>query len=222
MNLRLKLALCGILALLLGLAFSIPLLLSNLKPSTRIELIIDVKYAYFGDQVYSQNMSGLWRNTSNPQDYEQHLISYIIVLNVTNHSDKLAYVDELEAAAGPEIIAENGTLQMHNAVVYDVRTIKFFPGWDQLWQPNESRLVALTGTVSAYKIVYQSLMTGNLHLYGRVQAMAYGSRTYSDGFGLKQVQLQEYGGEFLYNALISENQLLQIESGFDVSIQPRS
>jgi hypothetical protein len=108
---------------------------------------------------------------------------------------------------------------MHNPVVYDVRTVKYFPGWDQYWAPNQSRLVALTGTVSDYQIVFQSLMSGKLCLYGRVQAMAYGSRTYSDSFGLKQVQLQEFGPEFLYNALISGNQLLQIENGFDVSVQ---
>lgn len=219
MDLRWKLILGGILALLLGLAFSIPLLVLNLKPRTNIELIVDVKYAYFGDQTFSQNMSGLWRNASNPKDYERRLISYIIVLNITNHSDKLAYVDEFEAAAGPEILVENGTTSMHNPVVYDVRTVKYFPGWDQYWAPNQSRLVALTGTVSDYQIVFQSLMSGKLCLYGRVQAMAYGSRTYSDSFGLKQVQLQEFGPEFLYNALISGNQLLQIENGFDVSVQ---
>lgn len=217
-----KLILGGILALLLGLAFSIPLLVSNLKPRTSIELIVDVKYAYFGDQTFSQNMSGLWRNASNPQDYERHLISYIIVLNITNHSDKLAYVNEFEAAAGPEIQADNVTTSMHNAVVYDVRAIKYFPGWDQYWGPNQSRLVALTGTVSVYQIIYQSLMSGTLYLFGRVQAMAYDSGTYSSAFGLKQVQLQEYGREFLYNALISGNQLLQIENGFDVSVQSRS
>ena len=223
---RLKLVLCGVLALILGLAFSVPLLVSNLKPRTSIELIVDVKYAYFGDQLFGQNISGLWRNTSNLQDgyiyYGQHLISYIIVLNVTNHSDKLAYVDELEAAAAPEIIVGNSSTEIANAIVDDVRTIKFFPGWDPSWEPDESRLVALTGTVSVYENAYQSLVSGTLYLYGRVEAMAYGSGTYSVGFGLKQVQLQEYGREFLYNALISGSQLLQIENGFDVSVQSGS
>lgn len=222
MNLSLKLVLGGVLSLLLGLAFSIPLLVSNLRPATSIELITDVKYAYFSDQAFSQNISGLWRNASNPREHEQHLISYIIVLNITNHSDKLAYVEELEAAAGPMIIAENGTIEMHNPVVYDVRTIKWFPGWDQYWQPNRSRLVALTGIVDVYETVYQSLTSGTLFLYGRVEAQPYGEGTYSAGFGVKQVQLQAYGREFLYNALISENQMLQINNGFDVSVQSRS
>jgi hypothetical protein len=222
-NTRLKLILCGILALSLGLAFSIPLLLSNLKPRTSIDLIVDVKYAYFGDQGFSQNISGLWRNASKPQDIEEHLISYVIVLNITNHSDKVAYVDEFEAAAAPEILAESGTVTViSDAVVYDVRTIKYFPGWDQSWVPNQSRLVALTGTVGVFQTIYDSLINGTLYLYGRVQAMAYGSGTYSEASGFKQVQLQEYGREFLYNALISGNQLLQIENGFDVSIRSGS
>lgn len=222
MNLRLKLILGGVLALLLGLAFSIPLLISNLRPATSIELITDVKYAYFSDQAFSQNISGLWRNASNPQEHEQHLISYIIVLNITNHSDKLAYVEELEAAAGPMIIIKNGAPQMQNPVVYDVRTIKWYPGWDQYWSPHESKLVALTGMVDVYETVYLSLTSGSLYLYGRVEAQPSGEGTYSAGFGLKQVQLQAYGREFLYNALISGNQLLQIENGFDVYVQSRS
>jgi hypothetical protein len=222
LNLRWKLILGGLLALLLGLAFSIPLLISNLRPVTSIELITDVKYAYFSDQAFSQNISGLWRNASNPQEHEQHLISYIIVLNITNHSDKLAYVDEFEAAAGPVIIAVNHTVQMDNAVVYDVRTIKWFPGWDQYWQRNQSRLIALTGMVDVYETAYQSLTNGTMFLYGSVMARPYGEGTYSTGFGVKQVQLQEYGREFLYNALISEDQILLINNGFDVSVQSRS
>lgn len=222
MDLRLKLILGGVLALLLGLAFSIPLLISNLRPATSIELIADVKYAYFSDQTFSQNISGLWRNASNPLEHEQHLISYIIVLNITNHSDRLAYVEELEVAAGPMITIENGAPQMQNPVVFDVRTIRWFPGWDQYWQPDQSRLVGLTGIVHVYEIVYRSLASGTFYLYGRVEARPYGEGTYSAGFGVKQVQLQAYGKEFLYNALISENQMLQINYGFDVSVQSRS
>lgn len=216
---RLKLILCGVLALIIGLAFSLPLLVSNLKPATSIKLIVDIKYAYFGDEAFSQNISGLWRNASNLQEWEQHLISYIIVLNITNNSNNLAFVDELDAAAGPMIIAQNNSVQMQNTIVYDVRTIKFFPGWDQYWIPNESRLVALTGTISIYPDIYQSLKGGTLYLYGRVVAHAYGSGTSDDEFDLKQVQLEEYGSEFLYNALISGNQLLQIQRGYDVSVR---
>jgi len=222
MDLRLKLILGGVLALLLGLAFSIPLLVSNLRPATSIELIADVKYAYFSDQTFSQNISGLWRNASNPQEHEQHMVSYIIVLNITNHSDKLAYIEVLEAAAGPLILVEGNTVEMHNAIVYDVRTIKWFPGWDQYWQPDQSRLVALTGMVAVYETVYESLMGGTFYLYGRVEARPYGEGAYSVGLGVKEVQLQVYGREFLYNALLSENQMLRINYGFDVSVQSRS
>jgi len=222
MDLRWKLMLGGVLALLLGLAFSIPLLVSNLRPVTNMELIVDVKYAYFGDQVFSQNISGLWRNASNSQEYERHHISYLIVLNITNRSDKLAYVEELEAAAGPKIRVENGGPQMQNPVVYDVRTVKWYPGWDQYWSPNESRLVGLTGMVDVFETVYESLTSGTIYVYGRVEARPNGEGAYSVGLSVKQVQLQAYGREFLYNALISGNQMLQIGNGFDVSVQSRS
>jgi len=219
MNTHLKLILCGILALLVGLAFSIPLLASSLKPRTTIELIVDVKYAYFEDQTFNQNISGLWRNASNPLSFLQHLVSYIIILNVTNHSDKVANVDEFEVVAAPEILTRNGTVTgIFDAVVDDVRTIQYYPGWDQYWMPDQSRLVALTGTVGAFQTIFNSLINGTIYLYGRVRAMAYGSGMYSQGFGLRLVHLQQYGRDFLYNALISGNQLLQISNGFDVSI----
>ena len=218
-RLRLKLILIVALALAIGLAFSIPLLVINLKPATSVKLVVDVKYAYFGDQVFSENISGLWRNSSNSQEWEQQLMSYIMVLNITNNSNDVALVDELDVAAAPMITAENSNLQIQNAIVYDVRTIKFFPGWAQYWEPNESRLVALTGTVSIYPNMYQSLMSGSLYLYGRVVAHAFGSGTSDSEFDLKQVQVQEYGSEFLYNALISGNQMIQIQNGYDVSVQ---
>jgi hypothetical protein len=221
--LRLKLILGGVLALLLGLVFSIPLLVSNLRPATKLELITDVKYAYFSFPTFGQNISGLWRNASNPQQPIQQLISYIIVLNITNLSDKTAFVDELEAVAAPTIIVANQTTQIDNAVVYDVRPRGLWsPGWNQYWEPNQSRLVALTGMVDLFPSIYQSLTNGRLFLYGSVMAKPYGEETYSTGFGVKQVQLQAYGREFLYNDLISEDQILLINNGFDVSVQSRS
>lgn len=222
MDLRSKLIIGGALALLLGLAFSIPLLVSDLKPRIAIDLTVDVKYAYFGDQPFTQNISGLWRNSSNSQEYQEHLISYIIILNITNNSDQTAYISEFTAAAGPEILVENGITSLHNPIVYDVRAIKYLPAWNEYWSPNSSRLIALTGTVSVHQYSYQALYSGTLTLYGYVEGRAYDSDMYSHTFGLKQVQLQMFGHEFLYNALISGNQLLQITNSFDVSIQSGS
>jgi hypothetical protein len=217
MDFRLKLIFGGVLALLLGLTSSMPLLLSYLTPATKIELTIDVEYAYFGVQGFNQNITGLWRNASDPQEADRHIVSYLMVLNITNHSDKLAYMEEFEAAAAP-IIDSTG---MQNAVVYDVRTIKWFPGWDQYWSPNQSRLISLSGIVEVHEISYLALTSGTLYLYGHVEARPSGEKSVSTVSSVKQVQLQAYGKEFLYNVLLSGNQMLQLGNDFDVWVKPR-
>jgi hypothetical protein len=218
---RLKLILGGLLALVLGLAVSSPILFSELTPVTRIQLDIDVQYAYFGVQDFSQDITGLWRNVTYPQENYLHLVSYLIVLNITNHSGKLVYIEEFEAAAGPRIVVDNGTV-MVNKVVYDVRTIKWAAGcWDQYWSPNESRLIGLTGMTDVYDPPYLALLSGTLYLYGHVEGISPGEKSMVVGSTVKQVQLQTHGREFLYNALLSENQMLQLSDTFDVSVQPR-
>lgn len=220
MDFRLKLILGGLLALVLGLAVSSPILFSELTPVTWRQLDIDVQYAYFGVQDFNQNITGLWRNVTCPQENCLHLVSYLIVLNVTNHSGKLAYVEEFEAAAAPRIIVDNGT-EIDNKVVYDVRTIKWSPGWDQYWSPNESRLIGLTGMTDVYDPPYQALLSGTLYLYGHVEGITPGEKSTVVGSVVKRVQLQIFGREFLYNALLSENQMLQLSDTFDVSVRPR-
>jgi hypothetical protein len=220
MDFRLKLILGCVLALLLGLAVSSPILFSNLTPTARIQLDIDVQYAYFGVQDFNQNVTGLWRNASDPQEHYLHPVSYLIILNVTNHSGKLVYVQEFEAAAAPRIVVNNGT-EIDNKVVYDVRTIEWYPGWDQYWSPNQSRLIGLTGMTEAQEPSYLALLSGTLYLYGHVEGIGLGEKLVVEGSTVKQVQLQAYGREFLYNTLLSENQMLRFDHGFDVSVQPR-
>jgi hypothetical protein len=226
MDFRLKLIFGGLLALLLGLAFSMPLLLSNLTQATKIELTVDVQYAYFGVQGFDQNITGLWRNGSDPQELDHHLLTYLIVLNITNHSDKLAYIEKFEAAAAQKIVhepldTEVWHLEMENTIVYDVRTIEAYPGWDQYWSPNQSRLIGLSGMVEIQGNAYPAFVNRTLYLYGHVEASPLGEKSISTGSSVKQVQLQAYGKEFLYDDLLFEDQMLLLGNDFDVSVQPR-
>jgi len=243
MRLTIKLILGSVIALTLGLAAASPILIPNLALTNKIQIEVDVVYAYFGVQDFNQNVTGLSRNLTGAP----HIVSYFFVLNVTNRSNKLAMIGEFEASAAPEILVQNGTevvgskklaerttaspittesfgVSKENPIITDLRDLsRFYPGWSQYWSPNKSRLIALTGMVEVSSVAYTALTNGTIYLYGEARGKPYEGGTLSRGFSLKQIQLQKIGKEFLYNALLSENQLLRFGgNNIDVYIETRS
>jgi hypothetical protein len=248
MKAHVKLIVGSVLALVLGLTVSLPMLFANLALVKKVKIGVDVVYAYFGVQELNKNVTGLWRNLTSP--WELHLISYFIVLNVTNHSNDLALMQTFEAFAAPEITVQNGTeteiivqngterigsqnmTESANATgdfafsIKDPIVTGFLDGsrtpfFDQYWSANGSRLIGLSGIVQVSDPAYTALTKGIMYLLGKVEGRAYGG-AYSMGFSLKHVQLQMIGREFLYNSAVSENQILQIDSnGIDVHIGMR-
>jgi hypothetical protein len=243
MRLIIKLILGSVIALTLGLASSSPILIQNLALTNKIQVEVDVVYAYFGVQNFDQNITGLSRNlTGGP-----YIISYFFVLNVTNRSNKLAMIEKFEVSAAPEILVYNGTEMLgskklaehattspitnetfgvleENTIITDLRDLsEFYPAWSQFWSPNKSRLIALTGMVEVSSLAYPALTNGTIYLYGEAKGKPYEGGTLSRGFSLKQVQLQIVGQEFLYNSLLSENQLLRFGgNNIDVYVETRS
>lgn len=246
MGMNFKIVLGNIIALTLGIAAASPILVPNLKLTTKIQMEVDVVYAFFGIQEFDNQIIGLWRNSSDPYEYNLHIISYFIVLNVTNRSDKLAIIDEFEASAAQEILVYNGTnrigserlgenisispsnvgfgVSIQNRIVTDFRDMsRYYPGWSQYLSPKASRLVALTGIVEISNIAaYDALSSGNIYLFGRVRGRPLGEGTPSTAFCLKQIQLQKIEKDFLYNAVLSENQMWRIDvNQIDVCIETR-
>jgi len=224
LSFRLKLFLGSVLALVLGLAVASPVIVSNLELGPKANIGVDIVYAHFEVQEFSQNVTGLWRNLSDPQARNLRFVSYFIVLNVTNHSDELATLYVFEVAAAPKIVVEGVSVSIENAIATDARDLhRGYPAFfSQFWSPNRSRLIGLTGMKTVPEVVYSSLTNGSIYLYGRVEGQLYGGPS-SSGFGLKHVQLQMFGKEFLYNSVVSENQLLIIDNsnGLDVRVEPR-
>ncbi len=246
----------SVLALILGMAVSSPILVPNLALAEKVQIEVDVVYAYFGVQEFSGNITGLWRNTDAP--WELRLMSYFIVLNVTNRSGKTAMIDDFDGTAAEEIFVHSGnnvnrsidvnvttvaprapgdTLRLAenfqtsgegfgitkiNAIVSDTRNLRLPPpGWSLYWAPSESRLIGLTGMAEIPGLIYAVLMNGTVYLFGKAEGRAIGG-SYSMGFSLKLVQLRIFGRELLYNAVLSENQMLRIYSnGLDVEIETR-
>lgn len=251
MKLSLKLMLGSILALILGLAVSSPILVKNLELGAKVKIDVDVVYAYFVIQDFNKNITGLWRNLTDPIEGEYHVISYLVILNVTNHSDGLATIGEFEASAAEQILVTNGSssigsedlartfnrsvtrnghpiyqgfgVTMSNTILNDYRDLsEHYPFWSQYWSANSSRLIALSGIRSIPTIAYRVLTNGTIYLYATAKGQPYAGGSVSFGFSLKLVQLQKNGREYLFNSLFSENQLLLMDSnGIDVYVETR-
>lgn len=237
-----KLILGSVIALTLGLATASPILTSNLALTTKVQIEVDVVYAYFGVQNFTSSITGLWRNYSSFWENDLHIISYLFVLNVTNPTDKLLMLGEFTAVAAPEIEVCNGThllgskkptrnssscsgfsVRITNRIVSAFRDLsRYYLGWSQYWSPNTSRLIALSGIIeNPNTAAYEALQSGTIFLFGRVEGKILGGG-WANGYSLKHVQLQKIGNEYLYNTLLNENQILRLsQDGIDVFIETR-
>jgi len=228
MRLPVKLILGSVIALTLGLAVASPILIPNLTLTTKVQIEVDVVYAYFGVQNFTSSITGLWRNYSSFRENDLHIISYLFVLNVTNPTDKLLILGEFTASAAPQIqviqhLEEGLSISETNTIASAFRDLsRYYPGWSQYWQPKRSRLIALSGIIeNSNTAAYDALQTGSIYLFGRVEGKIYGGG-WADGYSLKHVQLQKIGNEYLYNTLLNENQILRLSlDGIDVFIETR-
>jgi hypothetical protein len=233
---RTKLILAGAIALIVGFGVATPLLLLNLTPvrsGPRLDVEVDIGYAYFGVQQFNQNLTGLWINSSDPQVHlptgdlaagDRHFIAYLFVANITNLSDKFYIaMDEVYFVAAESIhVDPDGGWGETNAIVFhevhELRNRYFF---NNQVEPGHSRLIALTGIVEAYDVAYSQLQSGTTELFTIIygEPVAGENAVWSESYCLKQVQLQTFGTEFLYNRLLSENQELVISmNGIDAFI----
>jgi hypothetical protein len=220
-------------ALVLGLALAYPLLISDLPVTKKVDLDVDVVYAYFGSLNFNANITGLWRNYSLPQEavningvpygYDVNVISYLIVLNVTNPSGQEAGITNFDLIVGPQISTAPGEgLQAGNAIVIDSRYIMYYLGWSGIWSANTSRLIFLSGIVGAHDLSYGALNKGSIYVYAHVNGQAWtGEKAQFVGAYLKQVPLQTFGDQYLYNNLLNENQTLIFYNELDVSVGTR-
>lgn len=227
MKFGIKLILSGILALILGVAFASPILFANLQLRERVKISVDVVYAYFAIQNFDADIIGLWRNLSEPIERDLWFVSYFVVLNVTNLSDKLAMIEKFQVMVAQKITMKRlptNEIQVSavNSIITDFLDGKQYPGWSHYWSPGESRLIGFTGMREVSNAAaYSQLETGIVYLFGEAEGQPIGGKM-SKVFSLKHVQLQIIDKEFLYNKILSENQLLRIDSnGIDVYVETR-
>lgn len=108
------------------------------------------------------------------------------------------------------------------------------------WEPHESRLIMLQGTLDgnllplsvASNKAIETIKKGNLTLKTEVFNVAKRTSppvnntvqdTGSYTTELKQVPLTQYGNSYIYNDILAENQMFQLDkSGIEVFVKPRS
>lgn len=240
MNFDSKLASGSIIALIMGVCLASPLLFLNIgsvhlnQSGPKAQIGVDVSYAYFDLLSANENVTGLWRNSSN-LDESLPFVAYFFVLNVTNYSNFTVELDRLGVSAqkGPyfnftDMIANNKSIVANYPIVSDYRNFADSDGslFDNSFEPNQSRLIAVSGIQTVWSsTAFETLTTGKILLVGQAFAIPRGSSRYLLGSAdtSQQVQLDIFGSEFLYNALVSEDQLLKIHpvNYLDVTIEPR-
>lgn len=228
MRIAIKMILGSIMALTLGLGAASPILIPNLALTASVQIEVDVVYAYFSVQNFTSNITGLWRNYSSPLEKDQHIITYLFILNVTNPTNEMLVLGEFTVYATPRIDVTPGPkgelsiAQTNPIVVGFIDLSRYYPSWSHYWSPNATRLIALSGIIENWDIqAYNNLQEGNIYLFGQVEGRILGGgRAY--GYGLKHVQLQKIGNEYLYNDLLNENQILRLSHiGIDAFIETR-
>jgi hypothetical protein len=224
-----KIILGSAVALILGFSIAAPILLAYYRPSTSVQIKVDLVYAYLGVQQFNQNVTGLWINSSDKMQAPLSIISFFIVLNVTNQSNKTAYLTGFQVVVGPNVFLFNVTeypsgrnstgISAENPVVWwylgENRV-----GWYPVWEPRQSRLIAVTGSVGTRGTDSISALANEyMYLYGSAAARPYEGGIGSYAYSFKYVRLQAFGTEFLYNSVLSNNQRWSLDhNGIDVSI----
>src|SRR3989337_322203 len=95
-------------ALVLGIAVAYPLLVSDFPSLSKVDLSVDVAYAYVEPVESNSNLTGLWWNNSVVEinhggavQANGLVFSYLVVLNVTNLSNESALIRSFDVMVGP-------------------------------------------------------------------------------------------------------------------------
>jgi hypothetical protein len=224
-------------ALVLGLVVAYPLFVSSFPSLSKPDLSVDVSYAFIQPIGSNSTLAGFWWNESVVEvNYsggvpggtikaDGIVVSYLIVLNVTNNSNESARIRNFDIIVGPQVsVGDGGSVFAGNPVLTDSRHFTYLSVSDnEVWDPHSSKLIGLSGITGVHEVPYASLNESAIYLYGSAEGqVAYGNPSQdAKGYRLKQVQLQNVENAYLYNDLLNENQVLLFYSGLTMSIGTR-
>lgn len=227
-----------LLSLVLSGAFYINMANTYSAPP-KADISTEVVYAYVGHPT-ANAMAGLDYNNSkiNPA---YALSSYIFILKITNNGNQMVSLTQFRAYLAQHItenqIGLNDTngnpahgalggpsFEITNTIISDTRTGLQSGRFSNYLDAGKSRLIALTGIVSLDSFSQRYLQNGSLSIWGSVT----GQTGYASGQSatsgesesandVRQITLQNVGGDYLYNVLLGRNQTLLIE-GLDAKV----
>lgn len=216
-----KTMLLYLVALIAGLVLSVPLLLLNLnqtpKPTfERPFIALDVSYAYFSLHSYSPNVSGLSESSNFAQS---PLFQFVLVANITNYSNTEVFIDKitLYGATFLNVTNTKSMFTLSTSNIFFASKLAFNPSdEDNLLHAlpylgsHQSKLVALSGLTEVQNTT--ALKVGSFYLGGKIDGSV--EDWHSTWGGSKQVQVQNFGNEYLYNNLLSSNQTLHLQGNY--------
>ncbi|MGD6810017.1 MAG: hypothetical protein ACQCN3_10000 [Candidatus Bathyarchaeia archaeon] len=210
-------------ALSLGLALAYPLLANQMPTLETPELGLTVAYTYISSPLNNSGLTGVWRNSSNGWQVNNIIFSYLVVMNITNYSNVSVQVNTLQVMVGPSITVDqdSGMTSAHNLLVSEYRMKEFPLPFNDVWAPNESKLVYLSGMNGVPDAFYSVVNSGSVWILGRAEGkIAYQNSGGDSAYDLKQVPLQVTDGNYLYNSLLTDNQMLRLY-GLEAEVVPR-
>lgn len=208
-------------ALSLGLALAYPLLVTQMPTLERPELGLTVAYTYISSPLNNSDLTGVWRNYSEGWQTENLIFTYMVVLNITNYSNMSVRLNTLQAFVGPSITYSDSGLFANNLLVEDSRITGYQLRFDNVWMPNESKLVCLSGTTGVPASFYKVLNSGSVWVLGLVNGpFAFQESGIETAYDLRQTPLQDTDGNYLYNSLLNDNQMLRL-NGLEAEVVPR-
>jgi len=227
-----------LLALILSSAFYIHLA-NSIATLPKANISIEVVYAYVGYPT-ANKVAGL-DNTNSQTNQAYTLSSYIFILKVTNNGAQMVSLTEFRAYLAQHITENqiglndsNGNpapgalggpaFEITNTIISDTQTSLQSSGFSNYLDAGKSRLIALTGMVSLDSFSQQYLQSGSLSIWGSVTGQtgyasaqsAWSAQSVSEN-DVRQVKFQDVGGDYIYNALLGQNQTLIID-GLDAIV----
>jgi|SRR3989304_8599408 len=168
---------------------------------------VDVVYAYFKVFNVSSGVAGLQLD-SVYGPFNRPLVAYVIVLNLTNPTDKAVRIRHLKIAIGETgtEIGQGGVSLTNTVISYE----RDFSDWfyDYWWQPNSSKLIAVSaiGQPPFNELGIPVLNQQKGYFYVALDCVTE-NKAYAKGFMLKQVNLNMTSeNEFFYNVAFKENE----------------
>jgi hypothetical protein len=223
-----------------GTEGKVPPKIASLHEQIFAELNINVSSYGFGSSSFVIEGENFWMEGVPLQEYiyNNEIVATLIYTNGswTNVTGRVEVKEE------PYVSVTNSLLHLTTSFVETpesnypefgmTNVYSGIDGFNNTWAPHQSRLILVKGTmdVGAFWEVLESLKEGEITLYTGATNYVLDEPvngtyfdTYSSATELKKVQLEITENEYLYNTILSDDQMFVMDPyGVEVFIEPRN